>query len=118
MRAYDKVDGKKYYSSYSNIVKYYHKPPTVQGIKVIDSSGKAKLTWTKQMANTGYQVYRSTSKNGTYSKISTLKGTSKRTYTDSKVKKGKTYYYKVRAYAKVNGKTVLGKFSSKVKITF
>ena len=36
----------------------------------------------------------------------------------TKLKKGKTYYIKVRAYTLVNGKNVYGKFSSvqKVKI--
>lgn len=118
IRAYDKVDGKKYYSSYSNVVKYYHKPPAVENLKVVNSSGKAKLTWSNELFISGYQIYRSTSKNGTYTKISTLKGASKKTYTDKKVKKGKTYYYKVRAYAKLNGKTIPGKFSTKVGITF
>lgn len=118
VRAYDKVDGKKYYSSYSDVVKYYHKPPAVKNLKVKNSSGKAKLTWSKGSLISGYQVYRSTSKDGTYTKIKSISGASNKTFTDKTVKEGKTYYYKVRSYAKVSGKTVTGKFSSKVKITF
>lgn len=117
MRAYDKVDGKTYHSSYSNVVKYYHKPPSVKNLKVVNSSGKAKLTWNKAMSISGYQIYRSTSKDGIFTKIKTLKGASNKTYTDKTEKKGKTYYYKIRSYAIVKGKTIPGVFSSKVKIT-
>lgn len=62
---------------------------------------------------TRYQVYRATSKNGTYKKIATLKYGST-SYTDKNVKVGKRYYYKVRAYKTINGKKVYTKYSSKV----
>ena len=57
-------------------------------------------------------------KNGKYKKIRTIKKASAATFTDSKVKKGKTYYYKVRAYKNVKGNKANGKFSAvrKVKI--
>ena len=47
-----------------------------------------------------------------------IKKASAVTFTDSKVKKGKTYYYKVRAYKTVKGNKANGKFSAvrKVKI--
>ncbi|MGN0527706.1 MAG: hypothetical protein ACI4IE_01130, partial [Eubacterium sp.] len=41
-------------------------------------------------------VYRATSKNGKYTKVAT---TSKTSYTNSKLKSKKTYYYKVVAYS-------------------
>ena len=37
--------------------------------------------------------------------------------TDKKLKRGKTCYYKVRAYSKVNGKKLYGGFSAVKKIT-
>lgn len=43
-------------------------------------------------------VYRSTKKNGTYKKIRTLKSAKTLKYTNTKLKKGRTYYYKVCAY--------------------
>ena len=58
---------------------------------------------------TGYEVYRATSKKGTYKKIKTTKTTS---YKQGKLTRGKTYYYKVRAYKIVNGKKKYGRFSS------
>jgi C1A family cysteine protease len=74
----------------------------------------AKLSWAKTDGADGYQVYRSTTKNGTYKKVATVKS---RSYTNTKLTKNTTYYYKVRAYKKVNGNTVFGKLSSAVKVT-
>ena len=44
-----------------------------------------------------YEVWRSTSKNGTYTRITTTTRTS---ITNTKTEAGVTYYYKVRAIAK------------------
>lgn len=56
------------------------------------------------------------SKNGKY--VCVKKNLKAAKYTDKKLKKGKTYYYKVRAYKKVNGKTITGAYSAirKVKV--
>lgn len=59
----------------------------------------------------GYEVYCSTKKNKGFKKITTTKKTS---YKNSKLTSGKIYYYKVRAYRKVNGKRVYSSYS-KVK---
>ena len=56
--------------------------------------GKAVITWTKVPGATKYYVYRSTKKNGGYKLVGTTK---KATFTDKKVSKGKTYYYKIEA---------------------
>ena len=58
------------------------------------SNKKAKVTWKKVDGAKNYTVYRSTKKNGKYSKVGTAKGGS---YTDKTVKKGKKYFYKVVA---------------------
>lgn len=58
------------------------------------TAGKLKLSWKKVDGAAKYQVWRSTSKNGTYKKIGT---TTKKSYTDTSVTSGKTYYYKVKA---------------------
>ena len=67
--------------------------PTLKAANVT-STGKIKLTWNKVDSAAKYEVYRATSKTGTYSKLSTVTGTS---LTNSKADVGKTYYYKVRA---------------------
>ena len=61
---------------------------------------KVKLTWKKVKGADGYEIYRATSKKGKYQKIKTLKKGTIVSYTDGKAKKGKTYYYKVRAVKK------------------
>ena len=58
------------------------------------SSGKPKLSWDKVSKASKYYIYRATSENGTYEKIASTTSTS---YTDKSAKKGKTYYYKVKA---------------------
>ena len=76
------------------------------------SYDKIKLTWEPIAGVDGYQIYRATSKNGTYKKISTVTDPTKSTYINGSRTCGKTYYYKVRAYKKISGKTVYSKFSS------
>jgi fibronectin type 3 domain-containing protein len=76
-------------------------------------SKKVTVKWSKLNRATGYEIYRAESKNGSYKKIATVKKASTVSYTDTKsLKKGKTYYYKVRAYVKVNGKTYYSDYSS------
>ncbi len=58
---------------------------------------QVKLSWKKVDGAKKYVVYRATSKDGKYTKIAT---TTKTSYTNKKLKSGKTYYYKVKAIAK------------------
>ena len=62
------------------------------------SSTKIKLTWSSVSGASGYELYRSTSSSGKYYFI---KRTSSLYYTNSGLTKGKTYYYKIRAYKTV-----------------
>ncbi len=63
------------------------------------ASGKSGITvkWGKISASKGYTVYRKTG-SGSYSKLATVKGTTKVSYLDKSAKKGKTYTYYVTAY--------------------
>ncbi len=68
--------------------------PTVSAAK--NSSDGITVTVTPTVSGaTGYIVYRATSENGSYKEIATI--TSK-TYTDTDVTVGTTYYYKVKQY--------------------
>jgi len=69
------------------------------------------LRWKKQKYAGGYEIYRSTKKKNGYKKVKTIKGGSKVSWTDKKVKGRKTYYYKIRAYCKINGKKAVSGFS-------
>lgn len=79
------------------------------------SKGKVEITWTVAENDTittqpaGYQIWRSTSKDSGYKKIGStknLKFTNK-----SNLKKGTRYYYKIRAYRTINGKTYYGQWT-------
>ncbi|MBO4926693.1 MAG: hypothetical protein J5379_00360 [Clostridiales bacterium] len=76
------------------------------------TSSGVKLSWSKASGADRYNVYRSTSKNGTYEYVASVQGTE--TYTDTSAKSGTTYYYKVRAYKKVDGNTYYGGYSNAV----
>lgn len=76
--------------------------PAAPSIKVTSTAkGKAYISFKKVTGATKYEFYCSTSKSGTYKKLST---SSTAYYTASKLRSGKTYYFKVRAY-KTLGKT-------------
>jgi len=66
------------------------------------SGAKIKLQWTTNgiYDTNRVQIYRSTSKNGTYTKIDAINGRDGNYYTDKNCKAGKTYYYKVRVSMK------------------
>lgn len=81
-------------------------------IKVAKTGKKSlKITWKKVAGAKQYRIYRATSKNGKYKKIKTV-SSSKLKYTNSKLKKGKKYYYKVRAAVKVDGKYTYSPYST------
>ena len=82
-------------------------------------SGSAKLKWSKtgSYAVDKYQIYRSTKETSGFKSIAT-KAKTVSTYKDTTVKKGKTYYYKVRGYRTVNGKKVYTQWSPVVSIKF
>jgi len=67
--------------------------PTAK-ISGVASSGKPKITWSAVEGAVKYEVYRATSKTGSYSRIST---TTKTSLTNTSAVAGKTYYYKVLA---------------------
>ena len=90
----------------------------VQALKITASSkatkGAITVKWTvkgDKTAADGYQIWKSTKKNAGFKKMFTTK---KLTYKNTKgLKKGTRYYYKVRAYKVVDGKTYYSDWSNK-----
>lgn len=76
-------------------------------------SKSATISWSKLGGVDGYQVYMSTSKNGTYTKINTATTTS---FKKTGLTSGKTYYFKVRAYKKVDVGNSYGAYSAIVSV--
>ena len=109
VRAYKKKsNGKKEYAKFSSIVKA---TPTLETPAATVSSGSSgvKVSWNAVSGAKGYEVYRATSKNGSYSCVKTTSDTS---FSNTSITENKEYYYKVRAYRKVDGSNKKGSFSS------
>ncbi|MGN0522359.1 MAG: fibronectin type III domain-containing protein [Eubacterium sp.] len=101
------VNGSKSKLSTAKSVKIV--PATSSSLSVSSSTcGKITIKYSKVSGATGYQIYYSATKNGTYKKIASTKSTS---YTYS-IGLGKKGYFKVRAYRTVNKKNVYGAFTA------
>ena len=86
---------------------------SVQGDLI--AKNQVRLLWERTELSDGYEIYRSTLKNGKYIKIAT---TSKRAkgYVNLGLSLGNTYYYKVRPYRLYQNKKVYGQFSNVEKL--
>ena len=67
-------------------------------VSATSSKTGIKFKWGAISGADGYYVYRKQGK-GSWVKIATAKGKATTTYTDTSAKKGKTYYYTVKAYS-------------------
>jgi uncharacterized protein YkwD len=114
-RAYDTVKGKKVNSKYSAVTAV---TPTMGKPSFITSkaTGNNSITivWSSVNGAKSYNVYRSTSVNGTYKYIGNATCNS---YTDSGLAGGTTYYYRVRAAKVSSGIKYFGAYSAKTNAT-
>ena len=119
IKAYKKYENKDYFSADSKIVeKTKFAQVIIKSSSVNNTKKTITLKWKKVSGITGYQIYRATSKNGSYKKIKTIKKKSTTSYTDKKdIGIGKLYYYKIRAYKNNGDKKEYGQFSTKQKQT-
>lgn len=101
----------------SNVISKKVLPATPKSLSVSTSGSTAtKVKWAKVSGVTGYKIYRATSKTGTYKLIKTISKGSTVSYTNSKLTSNKTYYYKIRAYVKKNGKYYYSSYSTPVSV--
>lgn len=90
------------------------KKATLKSVKNTTST-KVKLAWKKVSKVSGYEVYyKVKGSKAEYKKLKTIKKASTVSMTSKKLKKNKTYSFKIRAYKTVSGNKIYGKFS-KVK---
>ena len=86
------------------------RPSQVKNVKYAGKSTTyASIKWDKCVGVTGYEVYRATSKFGTYKKVGTVTTT---TFKNTGLKSKTTYYYKVRAYKTVGATKIYGNYSA------
>lgn len=79
------------------------------------SSSAVRIKWNKVSGASGYRIYRQDAE-GNWKKIKTITKSNITEYRDSGLNPGTRYRYKVKAYAKKNGKTTWGK-ASEPKLT-
>lgn len=109
--AYKKINGKVYTGAYSSVAEktngyIVNKPASLKVSK--ESTSSLKLTWKVTSKANGYIIYRSTKKDSGFKAIKTIKTPYTTYFTDKKLSKGKTYYYKVVAYRNFSGETGVG----------
>ncbi len=112
------ADGSRIYGTFSSVSRITTAPEKIANLSVKrNTSKKAVLRWNAVKSADGYQIYKSTKKNGTYTRVKTVKNAKTAKYADTSQKQGKTCYYKVRAYVTgTDGKRVYGSFSSVKKL--
>lgn len=118
VRAYTSAlnaDSGSEYTLYSNVSGYRFATATLTkpAIKTI-KAGKKKATvkWGKIKGANGYVIYRSIKKSKGYKAVKTIARGGTVSFINKKLKKGKRYYFKVRAYRTVNGKKVYSSYSA------
>ena len=111
VRAYVNFDGDKVFSKYSGtkVATPALSKPVISKL----TAGKNSVTvkWKKVAGANGYKIYRATSKNGKYTCVKTIKKGGTLSWKNTKLKKGKKYYYKVKAYRIVDKKNVYSNMS-------
>ena len=106
------VNGTKKSAYSQNAITYMVAAPS--GVKAKGKGSTITLSFKKSAKASGYEIYRSAKRNGKYKKAATLKSGKKIKKIFKKMKKG-TYFFKVRAYQKVNGKKVYTGYSKVVR---
>jgi len=113
------ITGKGAYAGGSKTATFKVVAPKVAkltGVKIKAAKKAFTLSW-KKASVTGYQIKYTTDKKFKKSvKTKTIKKNTTVKYTVKKLKKGKTYYVKIRAYKKVANQTFYGSFSKLYKV--
>ena len=92
-------------------------PAKVTGVKASSiTQTAATLKWSKAAKAKGYRIYIYNTKTKKYTKVTTISKNTTTSYKLTGLKADTTYKYKVRAYNKVNGKTIWGTSSAAVTV--
>jgi hypothetical protein len=92
-------------------------PKKVASLKGKAANRSARLSWKRDKGVSGYQIQRASDKKFSKDKKSAaVKGNKTTAYTAGKLKSGKKYFIRVRAYKKVNGKKYYGEWSKRISV--
>ncbi len=109
VRAFTTTPTGRVYGNFSSIVsaKTALNAPTMT-LKS-ESTSSIRIAWSSVQGATAYQIYRASTINGTYTRVTTTTSSS---YLNTGLSTGTTYYYKVRAYRIQYGVTYYGGYST------
>lgn len=108
--AYTKLEDGTVIHALKGVAKTFTRTAGKPDLSVSSTAGKATLKWTNVEDENGYEIWYSTSKDGTYKKAASVKAN---VVSYSKTfAKGKTIYFKVRAFTTVDEEPVYGSFSA------
>ncbi|WP_394924184.1 discoidin domain-containing protein [uncultured Robinsoniella sp.] len=114
VRSYCQDGVYRVYSGLSNRVKAYT-CTTAPKAKATAGKRSAALSWKKVSGASGYKFLWKTSAKKKYTTLGYRKGNKKCNYTKKGLKKGKTYYFRVKAYKSINGSKIWSADSKTVR---
>lgn len=118
VKAYKTIDGDKYFGEQSDAVSVFIKPAKAQLTSVTMKNSTLNVEW-KKLDCTGYEIiYTTDSKFKKGLKTVKIKNSNTTKKAIKKLKKGKKYYVKVRAYAVNNGEKLYGSKSTMLSSYF
>lgn len=111
LRSFTRVNGKKIYSGFCKVTV---KTAPASGTNITstsrDKSDSGIVRWKENSYADGYEIYRSSTANGSYQKIATIDSSSIHAVRDTRLVTNRSYYYKVRAYTKNSDSVAYGRF--------
>ncbi|MCH5267907.1 MAG: hypothetical protein J1E62_06135 [Lachnospiraceae bacterium] len=78
-------------------------PKAVSSLSAKSATKKITLTWKGSTGGEGYEIWRTNVYSGEYKKVKTIKTASTKKFANSNLGNDREYFYKVRAYRKVDG---------------
>ncbi|MBP3901815.1 MAG: SGNH/GDSL hydrolase family protein [Blautia sp.] len=112
IRGFYKQNGKNVYGSYATVVVKTAPQRTYITNTKREQLSSGIVVWAKNAKADGYEIYRSSAKNGTYAKVATITSGNISAVRDKTLKSSGTYYYKVRAYSKNMYSKAYGSFGT------
>lgn len=96
-------DGRKVFGAYSEEYSVAVKPQTPEVTVVSNKEGRAELRWEAVNGAVGYQIWMSETPTGPFTIVKSITDGTTTSYTKRDLESGKTYYFRVRAYAEAQG---------------
>lgn len=96
---------------YSLVFRVKAAPAAPKKVRVTKQGSTLNIKWKKCKKVSGYKVYLSTRANSGFKCVKNIKKGSVTSYRKSGMKRGKTYYVKIKSYYRTGSKNICSKFS-------